>query len=44
MSKNIPLWKIIDSEENQKVILTEMHNNSDYCEYEKIYQWVANCY
>ena len=44
MSKNIPLWKIVDSEEDWKVILTEMHNNSNYCKCEKIYQQIADCY
>ena len=37
MSKNIPLWKIVDFEEDWKAILTEIYDNSDHCECEKTY-------
>ena len=36
-SKNISLWKVVNSEEDQKVILTEMHNNSDHYRCEETY-------
>ena len=35
---------MIDSEENQKAILTEMHNNSNHCRHEKTYQQIINHY
>ena len=43
-NKNIPLWKIVNSEENQKAILTEMHDNSDHHRYKEIYQQVTDHY
>ena len=43
-SKNIPLQRIVNSEENQKAILTEMHNNSDHHRYEGTYQQIINYY
>ena len=44
MSKNISLQRVVDSEKDQKTILTEMHDNSNHCRCEKTYWWVADCY
>ena len=44
INKNISLQRIVNSEKNQKTILTEMHDNSDYHRYKKIYQQIADCY
>ena len=44
MNKNIPLWRVVDSEGDWKTILTEMHDNSDHCEHEEIYWQIADCY
>ena len=44
VNKNIPLQRIIDSEKNQKTILTKMHNNSDHYRYEEIYQQITDHY
>ena len=44
VSKNILLQRVINSKENQKMILTEIHDNSDHCRHEEIYWWVTDHY
>ena len=44
VNKNVSLRKVIDKAENQAIILKQLHDESEHCEWKEIYRRVTNRY